>query len=66
MLRAPHRRFHHHFDSEVVGPWSPQSMKKGNLRLKSSEKDAFCPIRRQVPGAIRRKTGRLAQNAKHA
>jgi hypothetical protein len=41
-------------------------MKKGNLRLKSSEKDAFCPIRRQVPGAIRRKTGRLAQNAKHA
>lgn len=37
----PHRRFHHHFNLEQVGPWSPQSSIKGNFWLKSRKKDAF-------------------------
>jgi hypothetical protein len=61
MLRAPHRRFHHHFDSEEVGPWSLQSPKKGNFWLKSSKKDAFWSKRGQTLHGPRGRIGRLAQ-----
>src|SRR3546814_8122102 len=39
MLRAPHRRYHHHFDSEQVGPWSRLSWIKSNFWLKSGRSE---------------------------